>query len=568
MFQKIKSLFKFSLVIILSLFLIAPNLVNAAPILPDMQVNLSVDLGQGMLTTNTSILTYTIVATNIGTGVANSVIIRDVFPVCTTFNTQVSGITGVLTSNQQNMDFNLGNVLPNQQFTMIIKLNVNQSGACVLTQNSVIQNSATATISSLQTDANNLNNTGLANSTLVNLNQNVTLTLVPSLLIAAPGDTMSYKLKLSPTGSNFTGKIVLTLPAGTSFVSVTAVTNTYILAVSGNTLTYTITNQPDGTPLVSDITAQVNANAIGILSAQATATSAANQVNFAQAITTVVAKPTSKIIGYVFYDANKNAAEDKLERGAQYASVLSNVEIIAVASNAKSYTGLTDNTGAFSINNLPAGKYTVYVNFNTIAKSFNNQILVVAAMPKTIDGLTRVVDVKSNEIFDLTSAFRIFPHTQIPIPQPANQVISGITIVLAQDQTKPTQTTSVSGNSSSTTSTNNQNTATSTTSNTTTQTNPTTSSNPTNPTVNSSSATSDKPASTNSSSSTSISTPTQDPKVLGVSDKQKAEFNYVAGSLIRTGAQKSNNAMLISAVSLFSFAVLGLTLYLSNKARR
>ena len=370
---------------------------------PDVQVLKTVDIGEGQLKTDTTALTYTVKVKNIGTEVANSVMVRDTLPTCTTFGTKVSGPDGTLTSDSRNIDYNLGNLSIDQEVVVVFKANVAQNDACKINNSTVIQNSATATISSLQKDLNVANNTGIANSSVVALNQNAALTKTVDQLVAQPGATLTYTITLKGQGAQFKGSLVDELPANVTFV------NADPAAVKdGNKLTWSNVTVDSGKALVATVKVTVNSDANGTTVNKVTATTADGKVNFAQAVTSIEVAGNAKVTGYIYFDANRNQKEDKLERASTYADYLKNIRVVAVASNGKEYSAVTNDSGAFMIDKLPAGKYTVKVDINTVKGSYKNVQLNVAAVEPSADGLTRMADVRANESFDLTAGFRLF----------------------------------------------------------------------------------------------------------------------------------------------------------------
>lgn len=370
---------------------------------PDIQVLKTVDIGEGALKMDTSALTYTVKVKNVGTEVANSVMVRDTLPSCTSFASKVSGPDGTLTSDQRNIDYNLGNLAIDQEFIIVFKANLAQNDACKVNNSTVIQNSATATISSSQKDLNVANNTGIANSSVVALNQNAALTKTVDQLVAQPGATLTYTITLKGQGSQFKGTLVDELPANVTFVSADPAA-----VKDGMKLTWSNVTVDTAKPLVATVKVTVNSDATGTSVNKVTATTTDGKVNFAQAVTSIEVAGNAKVTGYIYFDANRNKKEDKLERSATYADLLKNIRVVAVASNGKEYSAVTNEMGAFMIDKLPAGKYTVKVDINTVKGSYKNVQLNVAAIEPSNDGLTRVADVRANESFDLTAGFRLF----------------------------------------------------------------------------------------------------------------------------------------------------------------
>ena len=394
---------------------------------PDVQVTKTVDIGVGALKMDTTTLTYTVKVKNIGTETANSVMVRDTLPTCTTFDSKVSGPNGTLTTDSKNIDYNLGNLNVDQEVVAVFKVKINQNDACKINDSTVIQNTATATISSSQTDLNVTNNTGIANSSVKAINQNAALTKSVDQLVAQPGATLTYTITLKGDGAKFTGTLVDELPAGVTFVSADPAA-----VRDGAKLTWSNVSVDSGKSLVATVKVTANSDATGTIVNKVTATTNDGKINFAQAVTSIEVAGNAKVTGYIFFDANKNSKEDKLERSATYEEVLGNVRVVAVASNGKEYSAVTDKTGAFMIEKLPAGKYTVRVDINTVKATYKNIAVNVAAVGQSNDGLTKVAEVRANESFDLVAGFRLFTN-QTSTGATSNGVttVSGIIAMLS-----------------------------------------------------------------------------------------------------------------------------------------
>ncbi len=379
---------------------------------PDVQVMKSVDLGEGQLKMDSSMLTYTVKVKNIGTETANSVMVRDTLPTCTTFDSKVSGPDGTLTADGRNIDYNAGNLNVGQELVMVFKAKINQNDACKINNSTVIQNSATATISGSQKDLNVTNNTGIANSSVVALNQNAALTKTVDQLVAQPGATLNYTITLKGQGSTFKGTLMDELPAGVTFVSAEPAA-----VRDGNKLTWSNLSVEAAKPLTATVKVTVNGDTTGTVVNKVTATTTDGKLNFAQAVTSIEVAGNAKVTGYIFFDANNNKKEDKLERSATYADYLGNIRVVAMSSNGKEYSAITNKDGSFTIDKLPAGKYSVKVDINTVKGSYKNIALNAVATDPSADKITKVADVRSNESLDLAAGFRLF----------TNQTVSGAT---------------------------------------------------------------------------------------------------------------------------------------------
>ncbi len=113
--------------------------VNSAKIigcLPDIDVKKTVDIGLGQLKSNTSSLVYTIKVKNIGNLIAKQVRLLDTLPNdstttgCIKFNSKISGPDGVVSTDQKNIDYALGDVTPNQEITIVFKADIGTATQC------------------------------------------------------------------------------------------------------------------------------------------------------------------------------------------------------------------------------------------------------------------------------------------------------------------------------------------------------------------------------------------------------------------------------------------------------
>ncbi|MDP9193403.1 MAG: ExeM/NucH family extracellular endonuclease [Acidobacteriota bacterium] len=331
-------------------------------------------------------LTYTITLNNAGPSVATNVDLDDTLPAGTTFvslsspggwscTTPAVGATGTVSCS--NASVAIGNAV----FTLIVNVDAGLANGTVITN--------TATASSTTTDPNTGNESGVATTTVGSGSADISVTKTDTPDPVTAGNNITYTITVNNAGPSnaTTAALSDTLPAGTTFVSLSAPAGwscaTPAVGATGN-VSCSIASLDVGSDVFT-LTVAVNATVAGgsVITNTATASSATTDPNTGNESDT----ETTAVLSPATVTATKTAS-GSFEPGSTvtYTIVLSN----------SGPAGQSDNPGDEFIDVLPseltlisanATSGTPVANVGTNTVTWNGVIPAGGSVTITIDAL-------------------------------------------------------------------------------------------------------------------------------------------------------------------------------------
>jgi uncharacterized repeat protein (TIGR01451 family) len=297
-------------------------------------------------------VTYTIDLTNSGPSTATGVVLTDDIPAGLTF---VSGtIEGqAATASGSTVTFPAIDLADQETVsaTLVFTVGADTSGT--------VTNTASVTADAGETDTTN--NTASANITGTP-QSDLTVSKAVNETTAQAGDTLVYTITVTNSGVStaVAATATDTLPSGVTFVSGSGPGGTALTANNG-VVTVNGGDLAPGANFQFTINATVDSGATGTLTnnvSVSTTTSETDTTNNSATVQTVIDPNQSSISGVVFLDLNNNGIQDNGEIG------LRDVLITLTGTDrdgntVPTQTVLTDASGNYSFNQLPAGTYRV-----------------------------------------------------------------------------------------------------------------------------------------------------------------------------------------------------------------
>jgi uncharacterized repeat protein (TIGR01451 family) len=235
----------------------AADVVNTAP-----EINLSLTLTDDPdPAPSNGVLTYTIVVTNPSSFTATNVVITDTLASGVTFIAGKSSLPATITQSGQVVRFTIGNLAPMSSVTVMLTTVPPNAGTI----------SNTAEVDATENDSDQSDNAATITTTVVASVDLVASGIATPSTGGTPGTDIAYIVSITNSSPRDATNVVLTslIPAGTTFVSVTASSGT--ASESGGTITAELgTLAPTAT---AQVTILVRPGSAGTFVLSATATS-------------------------------------------------------------------------------------------------------------------------------------------------------------------------------------------------------------------------------------------------------------------------------------------------------
>ncbi|XZE21982.1 isopeptide-forming domain-containing fimbrial protein [Pirellulaceae bacterium SH449] len=367
---------------------------------------------------------YIVTAFNSGSADAPNVLFSDPLPTGITF---VSGTfeineatprNGAVTFNQttNRLEANLGTLLANGNSTTnraLITLVVRAEAGAAAGQ---VTN--TATLSSPD------NTTGVTDSETTQVNRDFDLTVTKSdgVDTVARGQVVNYTIVVTNSGPSTATNVTVTdtLPTGMTFQSASPGFTNNSGVVSGS-----IASLGSGQSATVTISATVNNDAPNGATLTNTVTvAAAGETNTTNNTATASASvlTTADLSGFVYLDANQNGIRDGGDLGI--ANVMVQISGTSLAGDPVNRTTTTDNSGAYSFNDLPIGTYTVIQTQPDLFMSFATNVGTIGGVPTGTGSVNQIASINLTgdsignnfgEVIQLSK--RWFLASSPPVPQ-------------------------------------------------------------------------------------------------------------------------------------------------------
>ena len=380
---------------------------------------------------------YTIVWTNNGPDTATNVTMNDPLPTGIEFVSinQNSGPTASCTTPTAGTGGTILCIITplasgtSLNFTVTVQANASVPNGTISTN--------TATVSSDTADPNPANNTSTSNTTISATAEVGVSKTAPAT--ATAGTNISYNITVTNSGPSNAASVSLTdtLPAGTSFVSVTQNTGPTFACSGGATVTCTNASLALGSSATFTIVAAINATFSGVLSNTAnvsSSTSDSNPANNSSTATTNVTLPT------VDLSITKVAAPGPYgtSQPLTYTITVNNLSAAAAAGVSvtdtlpagSNFVGATPSQGSCS------GTGPVTCNLGTLNASSSATVQLTITLPSTTGPTTNTATVSSTNTDSnpanntALSTVTVVPATNIPAASPGVLLLLALAIAV------------------------------------------------------------------------------------------------------------------------------------------